>query len=135
MRSVVAVFGIALLSLTFCGCGGSKRPSFAVARVVGTVSLDGQPLENGRVQFVPGASTPGSPVAGDVAAGKFELADVPIGQHKVIFVATKATGRMISDRSEPYPELINLIPAKYQDGIDASVSGSESKHGFELQSK
>ena len=134
MKSLIMVIGLAAFSLLLGGCGGAERPKFPVAKVVGTVRFDGQPLEKGRVQFVPGNSTPGSPVAADVFAGQFEISDVPIGKHKVIFVATKETGKMIADRSEPYPEVVNVIPEKYRDGLDADVSGSESKHDFDLKS-
>ncbi len=128
--------GSSILSLLLCGCGSSEpSKKYPVAKVVGTVRLDGQPLEKGRVQFVPAQSTHGEPVSGDVTAGKFEIADVPIGPHRLLFVATKETGKMISDRSEPYPEVVNLIPDNYRDGIEANVSGSESKHDFELRSK
>ncbi len=136
MKSIEVAIGISMLGLLLCGCGRSEpSQKYAVAKVVGMVRLDGQPLERGRVQFVPTLSTPGEPIAGDVAAGKFEIAGVPVGQHKVLFVATKETGKMISDRSEPYPEVVNLIPDKYRDGLDANVSGSDSKHDFDLQSK
>ena len=117
------------------GCGSSDRPKYPVAKVVGTVALDGQPLEKGRVQFSPVLPTPGVTVSGDVVGGKFELTDVPTGKHKVVFNASKETGKMISDRSEPYPEVINLIPATYRDGLDATVAGTESKQSFELKSK
>lgn len=136
MKLIVAVCGLSTLSLLLGGCGSAEaRKKYPVAKVLGTVRLDGQPIEKGRVQFVPAKATPGEPISGDVAAGKFEIAGVPVGQHKVLFVASKETGKMISDRSEPYPEVINLIPNKYLDGLDANVTGSESKHDFDLQSK
>lgn len=135
MKPIVATFSATILSLVLCGCSGSERPKSSVAKVIGTVSLDGQPLEKGRAQFVPTQSTRGEPVAGDIATGRFEISDVPIGKHRVLIVATKETGRMIADRSEPYPEVVSLIPEKYADGLNANVAGLVSKHDFDLQSK
>ena len=135
MKRTTAWICVSLLSLLLSSCGDTERPKFPVAKVVGTLSLDGQPIQKGRVQFVPVSPTPGAPVAGDVTSGKFEIADVPVGKHKVVFNATKETGKMITDRSEPYPEVVDLIPNQYRDGVDATVAGSESQQTFELTSK
>ncbi len=121
--------------LVVAGCGSPERPKYPVSHVVGTVTLDGQPLEKGRCQFNPVAPTPGVAVSGDVINGKFEIADVPIGKHKVVFQASKETGKMITDYSQPYPEVVNLIPESYRDGIDSTVSDAETKPTFELKIK
>ena len=135
MKTTSTLLSVSFLSLLICGCGGVERPKFAVAKVIGTVTLDGQSIEKGRVQFVPVPPTPGGPVGGDVTAGKFDIADVPVGKHKVVFNASQETGKMITDRSEPYPEVVDLIPVKYRDGVEATVNGSESKQAFELTTK
>ena len=135
MQKCVWILCGCLWSLACGGCGGPERPKYPVSHVLGTVTLDNQPLEKGRVQFAPVAPTPGITVSGEVIGGKFDLVDVPIGKHKVIFNASKETGKMISDRAEPYPEVVNLIPVEYRDGLDATVSGSETKPTFELKSK
>jgi hypothetical protein len=91
-RPVVLVMVAALL---VCGCGSGKQ----LLPVSGTVTLNGQPLKAGNVQFVPEASGPQAeeiPI-GEVRDGKYELATrgkkgAPPGKYKVVVHADQFSG-------------------------------------------
>src|SRR5262249_10858789 len=60
------------------GCGGSE----AKVTMSGTVTVNGQPLENGRISFTPEESK--SQPAGDkVTKGHYEVAGVVVGKNRV----------------------------------------------------
>jgi len=61
----VAVTAVALIILGGCGTGGPD-----LAPLSGTVSLDGRPLEQGLVQFVPETGT-GPAAVGSITGGRF----------------------------------------------------------------
>ena len=97
--------------LTFVlGC--STGP--ATGTVNGEVTLDGQPIKEGRITFLPvdgQAQTAGAPIVD----GKFIAADVPVTKMKVQINGNKKTGR----KSRAFPnspetdELVELVPARY----------------------
>ena len=112
---------------------GESRPAYPTARVVGMVKLDGKPIEKGKVQFAPQKPTLGDVVAAEIKNGHFNAPFVPIGKHRVLFIAVEETGRMNTDYSTPQPEFKNIIPEKYRDdGWDVSIQGNESNRIFEL---
>ena len=105
----------ALLAATVAGCGWSGSPLVPLS---GTVSLDGQPLARGMIQFEPEATT-GSTAVASVANGRFSATTggrpgIAPGRYKV----------RIDARAEPADETDTLprsvIAAKY---ADAATSG------------
>jgi hypothetical protein len=42
---------------------------------------------------------------------------------------------MITAYSEPYEEKVSIIPSKYQDGIEITVTGDDSNRDFPLKSR
>jgi hypothetical protein len=94
------------------GCSGSST----TGTVNGTVTLDGNPLQEGTVRFVPIDGK--SPTASaSVAEGKF-TASVPLGEMRVEFSAPKVVGRhkvyetpdspMVDDVAELIPNRFNV---------------------------
>lgn len=134
----VAVAGAFLLSAaSFIGCGGTadvKPATYPSAKMAGTVSVDGTPVEKGSVMFSPIGGT-GAPVTAQIVDGKFSCEAVPKGKMKVVISAMKATGKMITDYSEPFPELVNIVPPKYQSGIDFELTDDQQEVTFNLDSK
>jgi len=102
---------VALLALTGC----SNRPE--TAPVVGSVTLAGKPLEEGRIMFYPDE---GRPAVGAVENGRYELTTFDsgdgavLGTHRVTVTATKvgADAQMPASFEE---ELAGKapVPAKY----------------------
>jgi len=79
------------LMLAIVGCGGDASHLPKLTPVGGTVTLDGKPLINAMVAFVPSGSTPGTGANGHTdKAGKYELATrsrgkgTPAGEYRVV---------------------------------------------------
>jgi hypothetical protein len=87
-RCRTLVRGLAFLSIVFlavsgCGTGDGKE------LVTGTVTFDGSPMPDGYVTFTPEGG--GSPAAGPIENGKFNLSAMP-GNHRVEIEASRFVG-------------------------------------------
>jgi hypothetical protein len=120
--------------LLSCGCGSGGKP-VNVARLEGAVTLDARPIVEGNLQFVPQEPGQGSPVGVPIKDGRYVAPAVPQGKVRVVVSATRKTGKMISVYSEPYEEVVSIIPDKYQDGIEIAVSGDDPNRNFALKSR
>jgi hypothetical protein len=127
-RAVRGLLLAATALLTAC-CG--YRPDLPpTERVTGTVTLDGAPVPNARVQFVPDNSkgTEGAMAAGTTDAdGRYELVTATVkgaivGHHQVS-VEARAQPK---DEYDTLPEL--LTPARYSDH-NSSALVAEVKAG------
>lgn len=112
------------------GCGGRDLTS-----VSGTVTYQGQPLEQGRVGFLP---VNGRPSYGDIQDGQFKLSTyesgdgAASGSYRVLIQSDK-----LSDPADAFSNRISLIPNKYGDpetsGFTAEVKlGENNVFDFEL---
>jgi hypothetical protein len=113
--------GCALLAVLFgaAGCGGVKR-----IPTTGTVTLDGQPLTEGVLQFIPDASKGNNlrvSCSGPVSSGKWNLvtsgmerADTgtgaPVGWFKVIYVLPNEGSKAPGASATAAPK----VPDKYR---------------------
>lgn len=101
----------ALVSLALAaGCDSGP----AVGTVNGEVTLDGQPLAEGRVQFTP-LDGKGQTAGDMIKDGKFKL-EVPVATMKVEIYASKVIGqRKLYDTptSPTVPVSVDIVPAKY----------------------
>jgi hypothetical protein len=116
------------------GCG-SDKPSFPSARLEGSVTLDGQPIGEGNLQFVPQDVGKAPVTAAPIVDGRYVAEAVPHGKLRVLLTATKKTGKMIMEYSTPRPEIVNVIPSKYRSGIPIDVSQDNPNMNFALQSR
>jgi len=77
----------AALLAALAGCGSDGLP---LARVHGTVSYQGKPLEHGKVVFFPEAGTPGPQAVGTIQSdGTFRMQTIgrdgaAVGRHRVL---------------------------------------------------
>jgi hypothetical protein len=124
----------ALLVSSGCGHSSNEHPT---AKLAGHVTVDGQQIEDGHIQFLPLGKGPGSGQAADgaIAQGSYTADLVPTGKVRVTFAAFRKTGRMINEGGHVFPELVSIIPDKYQQGIDIDVSGDNPNQDFKLVSK
>jgi hypothetical protein len=94
LRLQAAAAGMTLAIAAF-GCGGGTpddRPRVAVS---GTVTLDGRPLNNAVIRFVPFPEIQGPTASNAIVEGKFELPEYagPIaGKHRVVIESTDHGG-------------------------------------------
>lgn len=136
---ITLVVGMMSLCLTV-GCGGN------LASVSGSVTFDGQPVEEGEIRFIPASNQggQGSPqVAGaTIAQGKYDVpADkgaVP-GTYRVEIRAEKKTGKKIlAVPPAPPGSMIEIteqfVPAKYneQSTLTLEITAGSNSKDFEL---
>jgi hypothetical protein len=135
----LTVFGVAL-SGTLSGCGsGSKLDTIPVG---GVVTLDGQPVKNARVRFVPDSPDKGRPATGDTDAnGAFKLSTVQSGDgiipgaYKVDLSSLETVTTEAKDKGQL--EAASEIPAKYHDtktsGISFTIGNGDSGKTLEIK--
>ncbi|WP_145257772.1 hypothetical protein [Planctomycetes bacterium Pan216] len=127
---------IVLAVVLVAGCGDSQEPPpYPSSRVTGSITIDGKPIEEGRVQFLPKDSAQGPVTSAEIREGTYTLDRVPMGKQTAILTATRKTGRMIDDYGKPFPEVVNIIPETYRDGITIDISEKEQRCDFELESR
>jgi hypothetical protein len=74
---------IAILATGILGCGGNSTGT-----VTGTVTFEGQPIEQGQITFSP-AGTEGSTAGDKIANGKYTVKDLKPAKYHVVVEATK----------------------------------------------
>lgn len=121
---------VALVVLVGCNTG----PRTHVVR--GTVSLDGEPIEEGEITFTPEGGVHG-PTQGKIKAGQYEFKAVE-GMNKVHFSAAKIKpGGAKGAAGEPVPE--DYLPERYHVGKSKQTAevkaGGENKFDFPLKTK
>lgn len=110
-----------------------------LAEVEGTVTLDGKPLDNVRVEFMPdpesGNSGPNSTGVTD-AQGRFKLtcenqqSGAVIGKHRVTLTDLKQWEGLTTSREDANKPLKpSRIPSKYTDVVQTPFKGIEVKSG------
>jgi hypothetical protein len=91
----------ALCILCLLGCADSGPPT---AEVSGTVRLDGRPIEEGSIQFIPVESSRGPSSGGVIQDGKYHIPrknGVIVGTNRVELRAFKNAGTKIQDPTAP----------------------------------
>jgi len=112
------------------GCFPSSNPEFPCTNLGGTVTLDGAPIAEGSITFLgphgPGITTP-------IVRGRYIVDKVPLGRVLAVLSAFKVTGRRtLTQDGASVPEMINLIPSRYQDGFILEVTPRTSRVDFPL---
>jgi hypothetical protein len=114
------------------GCGPKGPPQAPVAKVKGTVNIDGKPIPTGEIHFgmlgVP-------PKVSKITEGKYE-GEAPVGDNKVeVFIYKEEPNPRYPDN----PFKINTVPDKYsgpKTTLKASVQvGETNEFPFEITSK
>ena len=121
--------------LCFCplmGCSASKTHGI----VNGTVTLDGKPLQEGTVRFVPteGDSQTASAIITD---GQF-VAEVPVGVVRIEYSAPKVLGKQRMMEGSPEVDIVGeLLPERYniRSQLIMNVEMGQNSHEIDLQSK
>jgi hypothetical protein len=130
-----------LLFLLLCiGCGKSQSN---VATIAGEVKLDGQPLEQGSIRFLPMQGVEGSLASGEIVKGRYQItgkAGPAIGWNRVEINGSRKTGRMIP---KPFPEQdmiderVEAVPPQFNTDstLQFDVKPGENSADFEVTSK
>jgi len=132
-RSIGLLTIIGLLALTWnAGC---SRPA---ASVSGKVTLDGAPLDDANISFVPQADTQKQAGWATISGGQYSIPEsngLGTGEFHVEIRALRPTGEKSND-----PTMIparEIIPAKYntQTQLTAEIKAGDNVKDFELKSK
>jgi hypothetical protein len=128
-----------LLVLTISGCG------FDAGRqgLQGTVTLDGKPLPQGTIRFIPTGGTGGPSAGGEVTDGEFEIESskgVLPGSFRVEITASRKTGRKVRDRAtgEMTEMFAQHLPPRYNVNSELTAevkSGGSDPFEFALHSR
>ena len=119
-----------LLVVGLCGgCGGN-----GVAKVHGKVSLDGQPVANGSVNFMP-VGGKGQTAGGVIKDGKYS-AEVPYGSMRVEIRAPKAVAASKPTAGPSNARFMEMIPPQFnsQSKLVKEINSSTSEIDFDLKS-
>ena len=126
-----------LVVITVVQLGGCGRSAFRTAHLEGSVTVDGQPVEQGSISFLSLEAGGGPSATAEIVGGRYRVEGVPQGKVRVHFHAVKETGRtvtmMMSDR--PEREIVSVIPAKYHAGLEIEVGVDKVDRDFALSSK
>ena len=106
-------------SLAFA-CIGCANNNAGRMEISGQVTLDGQPVEQGSISFIPTGGTRGPVAGGAIVAGKYHImaSQGPVvGKQRVEIRAGRKSGRQIraTDFGEEgqVDEMVESVPAKY----------------------
>lgn len=129
-----------LIGLAGCGQDGPERGA-----VHGKVTLDGQPVEEGSIAFVPSGTNAGPAAGGTISGGEFSISEDAgpiLGTNLVQIRWSRKTGKKVPAGS-PAPagtmveEIVEAIPAKYnsQSTLEKQIEAGDNEINFELTSK
>ena len=141
VRGIVgATFVLALVGSAGC----SKDPNLGKrGEVMGTVTLDGQPVEDAAISFFPIGATSGPSAGGMIVNGQYHIQQAQgpvIGDNQVQFNGAKKTGKMVKDRygtEMTQEQTVSLFPDKYniQSKEQVRIEAGVNTHNFDLKSK
>ena len=130
--STAPLLGVVLAISAGCGSGdGLPRES-----VSGNVTLDGQPLESGLIQFEPTSPDVPTMTGGEIEDGYYSIprAGGPVpGSYKVLITSSPKEAELDPEEGEmpgmvPMPKDVDSIPSQYnaQSTLTAEVKAGES---------
>lgn len=147
-RRILGAICLAVLLCVTVGCGGSGLER---ATVKGTVSLDGEPIEQGVIAFVPVGDTKGSGGGAEIKDGEYSIPKdrgPSPGKHRVEITATRSTGtaevKGVQGSTGGGPSgagtaetLEMYVPAQYnsKSTLVFTVESGRNEENYELKSK
>jgi prepilin-type N-terminal cleavage/methylation domain-containing protein len=121
------------------GARSYNGPNANLARLSGTVTLDGRVLPQGTIQFHPADREGGSPVSAPVVDGKYLAAEVPQGSYRAAFTSGVDGGATSGpvDSTFNTPSTVgrkDLIPEKYRrPALPADATADNLNLNFDLK--
>ncbi len=140
-RAVTSATAAALLTLTLVGCGASD--DLPREKLSGTINLDGKPLANGFITFLPASAEAATQGGGAIQDGAYSIPRdqglVP-GSYKVLITSSEGGSETKIDDTNQMPGMAPVpakeaIPAQYnaESTLTADVkAGGENVFDFPL---
>jgi hypothetical protein len=116
------------------GCNDGGKPG--TARLEGRITIDGQPPPAGAVGSISFRATgqgQADTTSAQIVDGKYECDDVPLGDVVVFVQLIKETGKTITEGGRSFPERVNFVSSKHDNGINLKVTDDNSNQDFELE--
>lgn len=133
-----ALVGVGIMMLSAVGCGGSSEST-----VQGVVTLDGNPLSDGSIAFIPSAG--GSQAYGTIrGSGEYKIytgreLGLPPGEYKVTVVSRKPAATQRTEEGGPAPGGESITPRWYalpdMSGLLVKVEPGSNNINLELTSQ
>lgn len=126
-----------ILLLALAACPGCSKPS-----VHGQVTYDGQPMDGGRISFIPTGGQ-GKSATADIVAGKYTIpANLAPGSgtYKVEIYWKQKTGRKVPVPGDPgstTDEAVEVVPPAYNSSsvLTKEIKGGDNTLDFEVKSR
>jgi hypothetical protein len=130
---------LAVGSATCVGCGGAEDDLPRQA-VTGEVMLDGRPLGQGQISFVPVSGDAGTQVGSPIAAGSYEVAREmgPVPGAYLVRIHGGSAGGDPDDQAKKYKLQPDPVPARYNTRTDLRVevkADGPNTFNFDLKSE
>ena len=123
------------------GCGPTDD-GVSRGAVKGKVTLDGEPLQEGRIMFEPTGGNQGPVAGGSIEGGAYEIGvekGVVVGKNLVRINANRKTGKKVKSimSDEMVDETEEAVPEKYNTNstLEKDVQAGDNVLDFELTSK
>ena len=123
---------LGILPWAFAGCDSSGAASGPTATVQGTVTVNGVPLADGDIRFMPLSVNQAAPAQATIKDGKYRIEGAPKGRVTVFLNATRPTGKMRTEHGREFPETEDLIPQQYRDGLPVNIESDNETKDFKL---
>lgn len=133
----VCLGGLVCFILAIVATGCSRGP--AMAKISGEVTVDGQPLKDGRILFTPEDGL-GQTGGSTITDGKFQV-EVPPAKMKVQINASQVIGKQAAYEGVPNSPMMDIvkeiIPKRYNDQTELreEVKPGAQSVKYELRSK
>lgn len=141
IRQLTLLIVISGTAAVNAGCGNSGPPRVAVS---GIVTLDGRPIEQGAISFVPAADSKQPSAGAEISSGEYSIpatSGPSAGKYRVEIRWSRPTGKQVELGSPAPPgtlvdEVKEAIPAKYnsQSTLVEELEPGENSLHFDLTS-
>lgn len=133
-HSRLALLLAAMECALLAGC--ERGPGYEHATVSGQVSIDGEPVASGYVTFSPIGSQQGPVTGAAIEGGRYRCERVPVGKHRVTFVAHAAEPTTVVDHATGETRQVpkDIVPPRYASGVEADMGKGQVVLDFVLNS-
>ncbi|QDT98941.1 hypothetical protein [Gimesia aquarii] len=145
-KCVLNILLVGAIMLAAIGCSGSTEMKYTTAKIQGTVSYQGKPLESGKIRFIPDGKVVNGQVAGkavfaDIKDGKYSLSSeegATVGKNRIEIKSYRESGRNVvtsEGDGKKEKEIVQFIPETYntESNLSINIKEGENKHDFDLQ--
>ena len=142
MNNRIRTLWFASLCLAIAGCTRRSYEGPQRFALSGKVTVDGQPLDVGKISFIPKSGDAQRVSGGQIADGMYTVTEemgANAGAYRVEIRWDKKTGKKYrdNDSGEMYDERKEGLPPRYheQSELTAEVSATQTTFNFDLKSQ